>query len=487
MCSARIQHALLAAEISKLVRRKSWAQGLALASRQISGHQSSCHPKPAPPTQLLVISAAVGAISQSIAWMKALCLLPCRLQPDVVLCNATAAACGRASQWQRSLHMLANMCVIRLFPDSTSLNILISACGRALEWRLALALVSGMRKLPKQRCQSTFCDAKGIGAAVEALGRTGRWFLALSLLHEMQSRRVSLSIGCFNSAISAAGRSGQWLHAVQCLESISHLELTPTAITKGTIINVLGNAGLWQLSLSALGLHKFRSVAAKRNDPGDALHLLSSHVNLTMLNSSLSACGRASRWELAQSLLHAMPCMGVVPDSISVAAVAAPCATVMKWKHSLQLCLQIPSARASVSLEAAAVSTEHFLPRMASLQILRSLLHRLSNRLTSRPPRTEQEFGAALLAWNLLNQTYVPKLSLWPASCRCKQWQSFLRLHHRRVAAQAWRHLESIRLGGACMDDIAGSRFVMLQQVYDLGPELSKISLESLQASSCHW
>ena len=471
MCIARLKGAsgASAALISRLVRQTGWAEGLALAVRQLRQLDEAFLASPQTRLQRLqVLSAAMSAISQSAAWNKALALLwhehhDCRVQrvqPDLFIYNATAAACGRASRWQWALHLLEHTRLVRLEVDSTSLNILISACGRAFEWKLALAFATGACKLKGQVQPNVFGEAKGIGAALHALGQTGHFRLALALLHEMQSRQASLSIGCFNAVISASVRSGHWVHAAQCLQSIGQLRLVPTLITRSAVICLFGRAGLWQLSLAALGI--FHSSASEPfKGPARSINM---EANLTVLNSSLSACGRAARWELADFLLEAMPSMGLVADSLSVAAVVSAYAAVWRWEHALKLCLKAPNT-SSIALQAAAASM-HSMHKSQARYLTQRWLLRLTTKLKYRKPVAEEEFGAALLASDLFSQSY--------------ELQSFTRLHHRRVATPPSQCLQKLRTNQHFAKDSRQTRrtFDLLELVYDLGPELSKIALE---------
>ncbi|CAE7833778.1 EMB2654 [Symbiodinium sp. KB8] len=281
-----------------------WEQGLLLALGRLKDHEASAWTK------------ALGLLSASGKYL---------VQPDVVLYNATAAVCGRASHWQWSLHLVDSMLGGRVHADSASLNVLISACGRASRWELALAFTVGDCKLQGQRQLDALGEAKGVGAAIDALGRAGHWRIALSLLDEVRTRSVA-SIGCFNAAIAAAARSGQWLQAFQCLESVRRFRLTPSAITKGAEIRVLGLGDKGQ-GPSSLG---WQACLTALLQPSPSL-------NLHVLNASLSTCGRARRWELVHSLLQLMPRMVIVPDALSASAAVSSCASSFKWEHALEL------------------------------------------------------------------------------------------------------------------------------------------------------
>ena len=461
---AKVKDAYLAAAVSRLVRQTGWAEGLALAFGGFRDHAAD--PLMSKPS-LALVSAGLSAIAQAMAWTKALdWLSACQSQfrPDVVIYNATAAACGRASQWQWSLHLLSEpMCLrSRLHSDAVSLNILISACGRATEWELALALATGRCKLKSQLRPHAVVEAKGIGAAIDALGRTGHWNIALTLLHEIQIRRVLLSIGCFNAAITAAARSEQWMHAVQCLDSIRRIGLAPTAVTKGAEISALGRATLWQQSCAALELYRLGSSAALTSSS-------SSHVNLTMLNASLGSCSRASRWEQAYVLFEQMPSMRLIPDALSIASVVSSCAAAFKWKHALEL-LQVKPGWKGLGLELSASLSWVSVPRV-SWWVLQGLMRRLCVLLLRSSPKSEQEFGTALLAWDVLKQSPPELLSL-PARSKEQRFEGFERLHHRKVAAHAFACLGSLRRA-----EVDG-RSPTLELIYDLGPDLSKLGLE---------
>ncbi|CAE7545498.1 PPR10 [Symbiodinium sp. CCMP2456] len=471
MCLAKFKDARLAVAISKLVWQTGWEQGLLLALGRLKDHDATDVRVPDDPRvfrdRLLVISSGISALSHASAWTKALGLLCASatylVQPDVVLYNATAAVCGRASHWQWSLHLFDRMLGGRVHTDSTSLNVLISACGRASRWELALAFTVGDCKLQGQRQLDALGEAKGVGAAIDALGRAGQWRIALSLLDEVRTRSVA-SIGCFNAAIAAAARSGQWLQAFQCLESVRRCRLTPSAITRGAEIRVLGLGdkgqgprGLgWQACLTAL------------LQPSPSL-------NLHVFNASLSTCGRARRWELVHSLLQLMPRMVIVPDALSASAVVSSCASSFKWEHALELRPR-ESDWKSLGLEFSASRCIFVcVPHVACWWMRRLLRHMVS--ILHRAPKTEQEFGACLLAWDTL-KSYNAELS---AGNALRHKERVERLHDRRIASPAFTCLgtQSRRPKSAEDSRAAHPGLAVLDLIYDLGPELSKTALEA--------
>ncbi|CAE7824185.1 PPR10 [Symbiodinium sp. CCMP2592] len=478
MCLVKFKDARLAARISKLVRQTSWEEGLSLALGRLKYHEAAGMPAPVPndprlSPRLLVMSSGISALSQASAWTKALSLLSAsrkyQVLPDVVLYNATAAACDRASHWQWSLQLFDRMHGGRLHTDSTSLNVLISACGRASRWELALAFTVGACKLQGQPQLDALGEAKGVGAAIDALGRAGQWRIALSLLDEVRTRSVA-SIGCFNAAIAAAARSGQWLQASQCLEAVHRLRLTPTAITKGAEIHVLG---LGDKGKGPRGLG-WQGCLAALLQPNPFL-------NLHVLNASLSSCGRARRWELVHSLLQLMPILVIVPDALSASAVVSSCASSFKWEHALELRPR-ESDWKSLGLElSASRSIFVCLPHVAC-RWMRCLLRQMVSLLQSAP-RTEQEFGACLLAWDTL-KSYNPELSAGNA-WRHKEY--FDRLHDRRIASPAFTCLGTQCGRPKAADSSAAlSGLAVLERVHDLGPELSKTALEVSGARSMY-
>ncbi|CAE7839683.1 PPR10 [Symbiodinium microadriaticum] len=471
MCLAKFKDARLAVTISKLVRQTGWEQGLLLALGRLKDHEATDVPAPdglrVSRDRLLVISSGISALSQASAWTKALGLLSASgkylVQPDVVLYNATAAVCGRASHWQWSLHLVDSMLGGRVHADSASLNVLISACGRASRWELALAFTVGDCKLQGQRQLDALGEAKGVGAAIDALGRAGHWRIALSLLDEVRTRSVA-SIGCFNAAIAAAARSGQWLQAFQCLESVRRFRLTPSAITKGAEIRVLGLGDKGQ-GPSSLG---WQACLTALLQPSPSL-------NLHVLNASLSTCGRARRWELVHSLLQLMPRMVIVPDALSASAAVSSCASSFKWEHALEL-RPGESDWKSLALEfSASRSIFVCVPHVAFWWTRRLLRHIVS--ILHSAPKTEQEFGACLLAWDTF-KSYSPELSAWNT---LRHKEHFERLHDRRIASPAFTCLgaQSRRPKAAEDSCSAQSGHAVLELVYDLGPDLSKTALEA--------
>ena len=205
-----------------------------------------------PRLDVISFSTAVAACARGIRWADALQLLSellqeekCNLaaraprrrsedtpgfqgrQVDMVLYNATVAACEKAAVWAWAMHLLRSTHDVRLSPDLVTYNSTLSSLARGRRWSMALELCSDMDRsqtspVPWRRKLDNVPEASDELVSLQilqVLTWIGRWGLRLRLPvcragHDFVQRlHHSLRRGCVGPCTSFA-RSDGWQAAV---------------------------------------------------------------------------------------------------------------------------------------------------------------------------------------------------------------------------------------------------------------------------------
>ncbi|CAJ1346656.1 unnamed protein product, partial [Effrenium voratum] len=187
---------------------------------------------------------------------------------------AVIAACGLATQWQLSLHLISDLPV-----DDACCCAAISACDKGLEWEQALAVFDQMPRL--QLLPSTH----SYNATISACTRCARWPRALALFECVPRPNAVV----FNTTIAGCGKGQQWHWAMHLFSQMRQAGQRPDAVTYGSLASTFERVSEWE---KALALHG-EMVSA------NALDAMS-------YGALVSACERGRRWHEALDFLREM-------------------------------------------------------------------------------------------------------------------------------------------------------------------------------------
>ena len=96
------------------------------------------------------------------------------------------------------MQLLSRIPAARVTPDVISLSSTISACGRSSQWQLALLLLAEM-----PRRHNIAPNVISYSAAISACEKGGEWTAALQLHADMSSAKILPDVICWNACISA--------------------------------------------------------------------------------------------------------------------------------------------------------------------------------------------------------------------------------------------------------------------------------------------
>ncbi|CAJ1383956.1 unnamed protein product [Effrenium voratum] len=150
---------------------------------------------------------------------------------------AVIAACGLATQWQLSLHLISDLPV-----DDACCCAAISACDKGLEWEQALAVFDQMPRL--QLLPSTH----SYNATISACTRCARWPRALALFECVPRPNAVV----FNTTIAGCGKGQQWHWAMHLFSQMRQAGQRPDAVTYGSLASTFERVSEWE---KALALH----------------------------------------------------------------------------------------------------------------------------------------------------------------------------------------------------------------------------------------
>ncbi|CAK9118636.1 unnamed protein product, partial [Durusdinium trenchii] len=142
-------------------------------------------------------------------------------------------------------------------------------------------------------------DIVTYSSGISACEKAARWTEALSVL-EMAD------VIAFNAAISALEKAGRWEAVFSVFNTMSMIEIQPDLI----------------------------SMNAARQPHQKSRALLGSGV--VPYSAAVSACGWASKWQEAMSLLEELVCLWK-PDVIAFCAAISACERAAQWTKVLEL------------------------------------------------------------------------------------------------------------------------------------------------------
>ncbi|OLP94090.1 Pentatricopeptide repeat-containing protein, chloroplastic [Symbiodinium microadriaticum] len=236
-----------------------------------------------------------------------------RSPPDVlsfggalkVLYNSTISACEKGAQWPFALQLLVDMPMVTATPNQVSCSTGITAC--AGDWQ-------GAHRLFCQFATSEPPNAVVLGASIGACQQAGAWPSALLLLLSSAAEGLRPNEVAINSAISVCEEAGHWrsgLHLLMDMPS-STPQVETRAVEESFSVPVLSGR-------AHLGAQK-RAVAA----------------DSVSFSAALSACERASCWEMGLALLSQLEEARLTADSFTCAAALSACEKGSQWQRSRQ-------------------------------------------------------------------------------------------------------------------------------------------------------
>ncbi|CAJ1397127.1 unnamed protein product [Effrenium voratum] len=356
---------------------------------------------------LVSFNSVISTLSQSARWQEAIAffdLIACRrLQPDVISYNSTISACTRGGRWQLSLalfHAVPSW-------DQVSYNAAMRACSSAIAWQDALGLFAELRS------RSLGASTSSVNAAIGACGKAEEWQRALQLFWDMSAWSVEPDLISYNSTLSALksspaqtsqlwahmakqGRpdlvsfnallaSQHWVDALQTFAQLPLYRLAPDRFTISTLISrcsssawrtalkllvhmdvpdltchnatltALGRAARWQHSaLLLFGDWSVRPDVISYNAAIDAfekgtqwqlaMHCFSLHEkpNEISFGAGISACEKGGQWQSALALLRQMGRKQLRPGLVVYNAAISACEKLSQWQSALSLFRAIP-------------------------------------------------------------------------------------------------------------------------------------------------
>eukprot|EP00434_Breviolum_minutum_P009552 symbB.v1.2.008410.t1/scaffold528.1/size191705/1 len=123
-------------------------------------------------------TVAISECGKAQLWRNALWLFQCMRQvlitPNVITCNAIIASCGKALQWQQSLHVLYETSI----PSGANLisyNSAMTSCAKGFRWPLTLHLMASMSE------GGLVPDLFTYNSSITSCEKALQWQLALEL------------------------------------------------------------------------------------------------------------------------------------------------------------------------------------------------------------------------------------------------------------------------------------------------------------------
>lgn len=229
--------------------------------------------------------------------------------------NAAVLACGKASEWQKALHILSwsrrqNLQV------RAPWNPAISACARAVQWQRAELLLRSMQHRGPQPTLITF------GAVLDAHAKGAVWHRAIALLKLLRRKR-QLDAVAVTAVIQACGNVEKWQEALALFSAKlvpgDHVMLGATAAAC---------RGMWEASLGFLEIGwRSRLVTGK-----------------PLYGTCLTAMASAARWKQALAIFEMMEEQSLTNET-ALAATGHAMSSASLWREALELLGQLDAAQ----------------------------------------------------------------------------------------------------------------------------------------------
>ncbi|CAE8608323.1 unnamed protein product [Polarella glacialis] len=310
--------------------------------------------------------------------------------------ESVIASCHQARRWDEVLRLLGRMMELRLQPGISTLNRAVSACEPGSRWQFALQLLSNTSDGPRP-------DLVSHNTALAVLARGHEWRRALLLLEEVVRAGFRPSEITFGAAVVACERAACWTRALE-------------------------------LMCRALASWRKRKVVSPSRETGPAPPLVA-------LSASVSACGRAGKWEIALQHLHLCETSRIVPSHAAFNAVITACEKRQRWVHALALLQHLRDSKLlpdATGMNAVLSALDKGLQRSKALELLHELrVSRLQadavsmNAGISACARGQQWISALALFREAQRANLVTAISFNTAIAACsrgRRWQESIQV-----------------------------------------------------------
>eukprot|EP00913_Durusdinium_trenchii_P014804 g13883.t1 len=187
-------------------------------------------------------------------WARALtlccCLVHSTLRPTVITWTSAAGACAK---WQQALCFLEELAqmdvwprqqVHSLRPVTITYNAVISACGKASRWDWSLRLLADL-----QNPDTPTADGITGNAAMNACAQGSQWPRALQLFQELHGYKLQPNVITCNSLLAALTRGGAWSQSLELLSTMPTISVTADALSYREVLLTCVQASEWQMAL----------------------------------------------------------------------------------------------------------------------------------------------------------------------------------------------------------------------------------------------
>lgn len=270
------------------------------------------------------------------------------LPPDEYVYGSCVGAVANSGRWEEALDVLRRMRRGGVAPTTPVYNAAIKACARGGQLKLALALLEEMQfnaaKAAAADGASSGAPAAGnssrdraggaSGSNVDGGTGTGPGRLVQENKRDGLERissgaRLNGLGGGGSSGSGGSRRSGRRGRRKAATSPSSSCD--PDIQTINTVMSACARAGRWELALEVM-------KKAQRQD--------GIHPTRVTYNTAISACGRGGEVDQAVRLLREMRAAGLAPDAISFNSAIAACASRGQWKRALSLLAEMEAVAA---------------------------------------------------------------------------------------------------------------------------------------------
>ncbi|CAE7468061.1 unnamed protein product, partial [Symbiodinium sp. CCMP2456] len=264
-------------------------------------------------SNLVIFNAAAAAAASGADWRGAtIRLKDLQMPADIISYNATLSSYEK-KEWPRALQFLAALCCHgHLKTNAVSYNACINICEKSARWEQGLWLFT-RSPLPLD------VDLAGANALASACGRGGCWQLTRLLFERLAAKRCQPDQISRHVNISACERGGHWQQALRLHARQRQDSLRASAVSYNATISACETAGSWRQALALLGQMEEAVLA-----------------DVVTFGALVSSVGRAARWQQTVDWLHAAQVPGH-DATLILGAVMSTTAQASQWQQTMAL------------------------------------------------------------------------------------------------------------------------------------------------------
>lgn len=285
-------------------------------------------------------NATISACEKGGIWLPSLCMLQeldwQGMEVSVITSSAAISSCRESNQWGRAMSLLDRTYDESLQPNTITYTASVSAYEKSSQWHLALHSLEHIQL----KCIQGHIFA--LNSCIASCENAQKWDLALTFFHSL-AWKVQRDVATYNATLSALGTGHFWQGSLQKLRDLSS-SLDPSVITYNSAVSIFEKVSRWQHAL--LVFDELAQLASRRLQ-----------ANVTTCNSLISAFEKCGAWREA---LHLVSCMIQVwrlrPDSITYNATISACEKASMWQLSSWLLFEDQLERDIVTCNSAATS-----------------------------------------------------------------------------------------------------------------------------------